>query len=222
MRSCLCLCVFAFYDEATTHTLFAHIDKLNADVPWLRLGSAGVARSSMMVLMYSTTSPAMVGPSRVQSCSSTSVSRVVSHSCQRGSLGLSRATHEGALRGDHRHTAPHLRQRQPRHREPAHPAHASHGVDPARRHAAARAMVRAVPSVRPRPPALAMVVPMAAVGGGGGGQRGAARQRGDVRRMAGGGPASLSPPYLARPCCCGRRRARPGSACVVRRPSRLG
>jgi len=31
----------------------------------------------MMVLMYSTTSPAMVGPSRVQSCSSTSVSRVV-------------------------------------------------------------------------------------------------------------------------------------------------
>ena len=49
----------------------------DADVPRLRLGSAGVARSSMMVLMYSTTSPAMVGPSRVQSCSSTSVSRVV-------------------------------------------------------------------------------------------------------------------------------------------------
>ena len=107
----MCLCVFAFYDKATTHTLFAHIDKLilicahsllytyvqgvcthpwswqlaasplphqsDADVPRLRLGSAGVARSSMMVLMYSTTSPAMVGPSRVQSCSSTSVSRVV-------------------------------------------------------------------------------------------------------------------------------------------------
>ena len=85
MRSCLCLCVFAFYDKATTHTLFTHIDQRilicahsllytyvqgvcthpwswqlaasplphqsDADVPWLRLGSAGVARSSMMVLM---------------------------------------------------------------------------------------------------------------------------------------------------------------------------
>ena len=121
VRSCLCLCVFAFYDKATTHThtLFAHIDKLilicahsllytyvqgvcthpwswqlaasplphqsDADVPRLRLGSAGVARSSMMVLMYSTTSPAMVGPSRVQSCSSTSVSRVVSNTTSENS-----------------------------------------------------------------------------------------------------------------------------------------
>ena len=90
VRSCLCLCVFAFYDKATKltlllllNTLFTHIDILicahsllytyvqgvcthpwswqlaasplphqsDADVPWLRLGSAGVARSSMMVLM---------------------------------------------------------------------------------------------------------------------------------------------------------------------------
>jgi len=57
----------------------------DADVPRLRLGSAGVARSSMMVLMYSTTSPAMVGPSRVQSCSSTSVSRVVSNTTSENS-----------------------------------------------------------------------------------------------------------------------------------------
>ena len=33
MRSCLCLCVFAFYDKATTHTLFAHIRPASRPCP---------------------------------------------------------------------------------------------------------------------------------------------------------------------------------------------
>jgi hypothetical protein len=33
VRSCLCLCVFAFYDKATAHTLFAHIRPASRPCP---------------------------------------------------------------------------------------------------------------------------------------------------------------------------------------------
>jgi hypothetical protein len=59
----------------------------------------------MMVLMYSTTSPAMVGPSRVQSCSSTSVSRVVSHTTTEFQRGRAAPAVDVGEREDAQHVA---------------------------------------------------------------------------------------------------------------------